>query len=80
IYDYTNPRISAYDTNKILVANAINNFFNKINDDLAQYISNANARRDLIELYSRILCDYYIKGVQHDLDVIIASNMREGKH
>ncbi|MGI3068015.1 hypothetical protein [Vibrio alginolyticus] len=80
IYDYTNPRISAYDSNKILVANSINNFFNKINDDLAQYISNANARRDLIELYSKILCDYYIKGVQHDLDVIIASNMREGKH
>ncbi|EJG0201169.1 hypothetical protein DC917_RS23950 [Vibrio parahaemolyticus] len=80
IYDYTNPRISAYDTNKTLIANAINNFFNKINDDLAQYISNANARRDLIELYSKILCDYYIKGVQHDLDVIIASNMREGKH
>ncbi len=79
IYDYSNYRMSAYDSNKTLVEKAITDYFNKIGDDLTIYISKPEYILKLMSLYSKLLCEYYIRGVEQDLDRIIEANKKEGK-
>lgn len=79
IYDYENKLIQPFNKNREIVSNAINNYFNKIDSDFSLYIKHPAQRLKIIEMYSRILGSYYIKGLECDLDKIIVLNKKDNR-
>lgn len=78
IYDYNSPYIAAYDKNRGLILKAVITHFSKMDSDLSFFVK-PQYQLTLFSICSKVLCEYYRKGVEHDLDRIIVANKKDNK-